>query len=98
MDKALIKKHIEDTAKEQIKSLLNDEDVTKVELMYVRPGFVEDTLKQLGFPVSDIDFDSNGWQWDYWIIYESKNADFKLQISGDSYYKNSCTLEIFEDE
>ena len=68
----------------------NLEDLGKLELPYMPPGTIVAELEILGWERSE--FDTNGWQWDYWIT--MSKGPVNIQISGCGYYGDSVELEL----
>ena len=54
------------------------------------PGTIVAELEILGWERTE--FDTNGWQWDYWIT--MSKGPVNIQISGCGYYGDSVELEL----
>lgn len=74
--------------KQQIVRLLNGKfDAFKTSNLIV-PDKADQVLKSLGFQWED--FDSNGWDWDFWVTY-SKDGN-KYTLSGSGWYNNGLAF------
>jgi hypothetical protein len=78
----------------KIKSVLDGEK-TEVTLYYVRPNDVIRCVEKLGGKDEE-EFDSNGWQWDYWLYFTYK--DNRYSLGGDGYYSNHCTFSLDNED
>lgn len=74
---------------ERIESVING-DTEKVSLLVVRPGDVISYLQDKYDISDDYDFDTNGWEWDFWQKYDVNGNTY--QLSGDGYYSKSITF------
>lgn len=62
-----------------------------VKLYYVRPNDVISYLKEIDPNLDDDEFQTNGWQWDYWSQIIFKGQHYRL--SGDGYSQNYAILK-----
>ena len=79
--------------KQSIDSIFSKE-VESVKMFAVRPGEVIKYIVSLG-GLDLNDFDTNGYQWDYWTQLEINSV--KYTLSGDGFYDRYCTLSKTED-
>ena len=89
-----IEEHIKKCLGEGVESVLNGSKES-VDIYYVSPSDVGEYLKINHNINSHVEFDTNGWDWDYWIIKEIKDKYYIL--SGCGYYNNYVTFSIKED-
>lgn len=68
------------------KVLSGDSDGTK--LIGVFPNDVIEYIEKEIGGKHNKDWETNGWQWDYWIDFKIDNIDYTL--SGDGYYGTPC--------
>ncbi len=92
MNKKDVEKQVIKWMEEDIQSVLSGK-VKTIELLYVRPNDIISYINTLDKIL--INFDSNGYQWDYWIIFTYNNKNYKL--TGDGYYNNSAILLLNEN-
>ena len=78
-----MKEVIIESMKTSIKKLLDD-DSDMVKLPGIFPNdVIEFVEKELGGKHNE-DWETNGWQWDYWINFKINDKEYTL--SGDGYY------------
>ena len=65
-------------------------------LITARPGAVERYIQSKYGVRREDDFETNGWEWDYWIYFIIDGT--KYQLSGDGFYNNSATFCLYIDE
>jgi len=74
--------------KQQVEKLLQGEfDSFKTEEL-LSPDKADKILKDLGFEQGN--FDSNGWDWDFWQDYEKD--DVKYTLAGSGWYNNGLSF------
>ena len=88
-----LKKQVKDLMIQDIQSVINGEK-ENVSLLYTRPNDIIKYIKSLGGSSQD-DFDTNGWQWDYWFNITLDGN--KYSVSGDGYYSDSASFSIYEE-
>ena len=79
-----IKKIVEENMETKLKLVLNGTE-DSVKIMYCKP---DDILSYLNVECED--FDTNGYQWDYWFNVVVDGITYS--VSGDGYYNNSLTF------
>lgn len=57
---------------------------------------IEDVLKKLGFPKDSLDYDTNGWQIDFWYTYYNSNNE-AIRLSGSLHYGDFKLTKVTED-
>lgn len=79
--------------KKQIEQVISGElnDVASKNL--ISPHVIDEFLKELGY--NRIDFDSNGWDWDFWITYQKD--DDKFTLSGSGFYNQGLFFSKYEE-
>jgi len=89
-----IDEQIEYQVEQGIRKVLTDEQQSYSN-KYTNPDTVKKYLLSLGF-VDNHDFDTNGWQYDYWFsMYHDDHG--KVTISGCGYY-GGLTISKEKDE
>jgi len=89
-DKEQVKVQVSIWMKEGIQSVLDGRQ-DSVELLYCRPADVLRYIISIGG--SDLeDFDTNGWQWDYWFNVVVKGREYNIE--GDGYFSDSATFSL----
>lgn len=83
-----------DYFKAQIKQVLEGEINTCTSDTLISPDVLVDYLKHLGLEKGDID--SNGWQWDFWIPFNTTTKEYVL--SGSGYYNRGLSFSLNTDE
>lgn len=74
--------------KKQVKKLLDgDFDSFKTSDL-IAPDKADQVLKSLGFEQKS--FDSNGWQWDFWMEYSKDGNTYTL--AGSGWYNDGLTF------
>lgn len=67
-----------------VKDLLNkviNGEVEEINIPFTPIAEIEEILEDLKISTIDVDVDTNGWEVDFWNIYENK-----YQLSGSLYY------------
>lgn len=90
MNKEEITKIVHQSMIDGITSVINGEK-TSVELLYARPGDILSYITSIGGVDCD-DFDTNGWQWDYWFTVSINGKEYC--VSGDAYYQNYASFGV----
>jgi hypothetical protein len=85
----IINNEIKIDIENSLTSLFNDE-IQNISIDCFCPSRVVSILNCMGANV-DEDFDTNGWQYDYWIKFTFK--DRRYQVSGSGYYGNMVISE-----
>jgi hypothetical protein len=86
-----IKKEIEQRMIEGIQAVLQGKQ-DEADLLYCRPADVERYLVSIGVQSPLDEFETNGWQWDYWAkIIIGENT---YMLCGDGYYGDGATFSI----
>lgn len=67
----------------------------QVKLIGARPNDVEKFIKET-YDGETGEFDTNGWEWDYWLYFEINEKRYIL--SGDGYYNNYAWFRKCEDD
>lgn len=90
MTKTEAKEQVKNWMIEDIQSVLKGEKIF-VEILFVRPNDIIEYVRSVG-GIDNHDFDTNGWQWDFWayVYFEEK----KYMLSGDGYFGNSITFGL----
>lgn len=78
-----------------IQNMLHADEVTEVEIPFLRPAHVVQVLEDLHnrdvIVFKDLnEHDRNGWQGDYWMQFMINGVEHTL--SGDSYHQAFCKL------
>jgi len=81
------------TSREQLKEELNEElleffnsHANKIEFDQLSYAILREVLNELDFDIApDSEFDTNGWQYDFWVDYSNDEGKV-LAISGSFYY------------
>ncbi len=77
-----------ETFRKQVIALLNGEfDAFKTGDL-ISPDKADQVLKSLGFEQED--FDSNGWDWDFWMGYSKDGVEYTL--GGSGWYNNGLSF------
>lgn len=82
---------------EQLKDFLDGKvNVVKLDNSAVSP--IANALEKLGATVDHDNFDTNGWQWDWWL--PAKYQGKKISLSGCGYYGGATIAwdTDYEDE
>lgn len=66
--------------RELLRKVINGE-VNEVSLPFTPIKEIEKELRELGVDVKDVECDTNGWQIDFWYVYENQ-----YQLSGSLHY------------
>ena len=70
---------------EQLKAFLyNDAESLPLEMQPL-DHFV-DLMVELGFPKNDYEFETNGWESDFWLDFKKPNYPYKVTFSGSLFY------------
>ena len=85
MTKKEVKEQVKKWMIDDIQSVIQGEK-ENVELLYCRPADVQEYITSIGGELDD--FETNGWQWDYWV--KVKIGESNYMLSGDGYYGNSA--------
>ena len=89
--------NVKSQAVTQLKADMFDLPQTKkFKIDFLTPDEVNNFLINIGFERTD--FDSNGWQWDYWFNYKDKETGLKVMLEGSGYYGGMRLLLIDEEE
>lgn len=87
-----------ETLREQIRQLMIESinqvingTIDSIELPYIRPGDVIQYIVSIGGNDCE-NFDTNGWQWDYWMDVELNGKVYTL--AGDGFYGNSANFSL----
>lgn len=70
-----------------------DVDGSESKLYYCKPNDVITYFQSLGAEY-DNDFETNGWQWDFWFSIDYDGYTYKF--SGDGYYDDYMSIEKVE--
>ena len=93
IDKDEIKSKVKEAMIQDIQSVL-DGTIKQIGLLYVRPNDIIVYIESIGGKNND-DFETNGWQWDYWLTLTIDNK--KYSISGDGYYGDTVYFSLDDD-
>lgn len=89
-----IEKLIQNELEENIDKILTNK-IKFYSCKYNNPAAIRKCLESLGF-VDNEDFDTNGWQWDFW--FSMKHPTYgKLNIAGSGYY-GRISIEKSDEE
>ena len=80
--------------KEQLSKVLNGEITEFKTSKLMSPDEASSILDEHGFEQGD--FDSNGWDWDFWMTYYKD--DVKYYLSGSGWYNRGLTFRINTNE
>ncbi len=80
--------------KKEIDKVLRGEIKTTTSHTLISPDAVDSFLKEEG--VKQDDFDSNGWDWDFWMGYHKD--DKKYTLSGSGWYNTGLTFSLNQDD
>lgn len=75
--------------KELLEKVINGESLY-VDLPFTPIKEIEKVLKELGVNTKNVDADTNGWQIDFWYVYENQ-----YQLSGSLHYVDKIEAELF---
>lgn len=89
MIKEAVKEYFE-TFKLEIDSVLNGEKERVTSEIWISPEWIDLYLNSKGLEQGE--FDSNGWQYDFWIGYMKNDKQYAL--AGSGWYGNSITFGI----
>lgn len=64
-------------------------DIVDITIPLVRLSLLSDYFESLGY--EQIDYDSNGWQVDYWITFKN-NDDLEIIVSGGLWDYSDITI------
>lgn len=79
--------------KKEIDKVLNGEiELVKSEI-WITPDWIHSYLIEKEF--TDQDFDSNGWDYDFWMTYTFEDKEYTLMGSG--WYGSTITFKINND-
>lgn len=74
--------------KEKAQRVLEGKAVCFTTIELLSPDKADQVLKSLNFEQGD--FDSNGWDWDFWMTYYKDGE--KYTLSGSGWYNNGLTF------
>ena len=83
-----------DYFKAQIEQVLEGEIDTCTSDTLISPDVAVAYLKSLGLEEGDMN--TNGWQWDFWIPFNTTNK--KYYLCGSGYYNRGLTFAVNTDE
>jgi hypothetical protein len=86
MNRQEIKDEVKKLTIADIKSVIDGEK-DSVSLMYARPNEIIKIAESLGLEHDEDSFGTNGWQWDYSVMFEDKDGN-KFSAWGDGYYSD----------
>lgn len=66
---------------EQVKEVIEGKRTSTDEVKFLPPSIVLDFIVNLDYDFTDVDFDSNGWQWDFWKY---------VRVNGKQYVISGC--------
>lgn len=92
-----IKKQVDEYAKDfekEIDRVLSGETKSVTSEIWITPDNIHSYLEQKGF--DDQDFDSNGWDYDFWMTYTFK--DKRYTLSGSGWYGSTITFGLDTDD
>jgi len=72
----------------EVDKVLSGELQTTTSITLVSPNDVDKYLKNEGLEQGD--FDSSGWDWDFWMTY-GKGED-RFELTGSGWYNNGLTF------
>lgn len=72
---------------EQLKEFLYDA-VTEIKIDMVPLQDIVDDMQALGFPPESYEFETNGWESDFWLDYTKANYPYKVTFSGSLFFGN----------
>ena len=75
----------------EIDKVLSGEITTTTTDILISPDKIADYLEEEG--LTQDDFDSNGWDWDFWMRYDYKNGK-KYILSGSGWYNRGLTFSL----
>lgn len=72
---------------EQLKEFLYN-DATELKIDMVPLDSIVTDMNILGFPPENYEFETNGWESDFWLDYTKNNYPYKVTFSGSLFYGN----------
>lgn len=92
LQKEQVKSQVKKWMEEGIQAVL-DEKQTEADLLYCRPQDIIEYITSIGGENME-NFNTNGWQWDYWFNVKVKGREYI--VCGDGYYSDGATFLIKE--
>lgn len=87
----LLTKEVKEQIKAEIKKLLTGE-IEQVEIDTIPPSKLGDLIEEYGGIVLNDDFDTNGWDYDYWLPFTYNGV--RYTIFGGGYYGG---VKVYKD-
>ena len=78
----------------EIDRVLNGETKSVTSEIWITPGDIDSYLQTKG--VEQGDFDSNGWDYDFWMTYTFE--DKRYTLAGSGWYGSTITFGLNTDE
>lgn len=72
---------------EQLKEFLYN-DATELKIDMVPLDSIVTDMNTLGFPPENYEFETNGWESDFWLDYTKANYPYKVTFSGSLFFGN----------
>lgn len=69
----------------ELKTFLED-DSSEIRLPMMPLEDIVEAMVELGFPEEDYEYDTNGWQCDFWLEFTKTDYQYKVTFSGSLYY------------
>jgi len=85
---------LRDYAKEEVLAFVANDESACVYLNGMAPSFIDGILSYLGYEQSY--FDTNGWDWDFHVIYKKQNCK-SISLGGGG-WNGSVYLEYYKDD
>ncbi len=76
--------------KNEIDKVLKGEFNSTSSDILISPNDIDNYLKEAG--LQQTNFDSNGWDWDFWMGYRKDEKEYVL--SGSGWYNNGLTFSV----